>query len=138
MWEIFGNFWKIQCSRTFHTLERVCVHIFSTISQKLLKDASPPKKLFHPKSVSSKESSTPKNGSSLKIVSSSKNCLSRKKLSLSNKMFHSKNVTNPKKFSKGMQHLCVDSEFSKPHFSQSTLRLSWKFICKPLAGLWRS
>ena len=38
----------------------------------LLKNACPPKKLFHPKIVFSKKSSTPKNGSSPKIVSSSK------------------------------------------------------------------
>ena len=36
------------------------------------------------------------------------------------KMFHLKILTIPKKVFKRMQHLCVDSEFSKPHFSKST------------------
>ena len=70
--EIFGKFWKMQCFRTFHTLGRVCVKISSSIAQKLLKKAYPPKKLFHPKKYLFQKSSTPKNGSSPKIVSSSK------------------------------------------------------------------
>ena len=37
LWEIFGKFWKMQCFRTFHTLRRVCLHIFSAIAQKLSK-----------------------------------------------------------------------------------------------------
>ena len=82
----------MQCSRTFHTLRIICLQIFSSIAQKLLKIASPSKKLFHPKSVFSNKSCTPKNGSSPKIVSS------RKKSADPEKMFHLKNVTNPKMF----------------------------------------
>ena len=71
----------MQCSRTVHTLGRVCVQFFSSIAPKFLKNSFPPKKLFHPKSVSSKKSSTPKNGYSPKSVYSSK------KVSLPKKCF---------------------------------------------------
>ena len=39
----------MQCSKTFHTIGRVCVKISSSITQKLHKKASPAKKLFRPK-----------------------------------------------------------------------------------------
>ena len=53
LWAIFGKFWKMQRFRSFHNLRKVCVQFFSSISQKLLKKESPPKKLFHPTIFSS-------------------------------------------------------------------------------------
>ena len=87
-----GNFGKCNALGFSIPLEEY-VYKFSA---RLLKNSSkmhlPQNKLFHPKSVFSKKSCTPKNGSSPKIVSS------RKKSTDPEKMFHLKNVTNPKMF----------------------------------------
>ena len=123
LWEIFGKFWKMQCSSwAFHTLGRVCVQIFSSISQKLLKTpqcVSPkkiisPKKCIFQKNFYSDKWFIPEN-----CVFIKKSVSPEKRVS-PEKMFHLKNLTNPIKVFKRKQHLCVDSEFSKPHFSKST------------------
>ena len=87
LWEIFGKFWKMQCSRTFHTLGRVCVQIFSSLLNNSLKMRLPQKNYITQKVSLPKKCSTPKNGSSPKIVSSSKIVSSPKNVSLPKKCF---------------------------------------------------
>ena len=91
-----GKFWKMQCSNIFHSLGRVCVQIFSSISHKLRKNSSPPKNYFTQKGSLPKKVLPRKIRLPRKLCFHQKKCLSLKTC-LSRKMFHLKKLTNPKK-----------------------------------------
>ena len=75
---------------------------------------SSPKKFLFQKKLYPEKWVVPENCVFIKKV-----CPPKKRVS-PEKMFHMKNLTYSKKVFTGMQHLCVNSEFSKPHFSKST------------------
>ena len=122
--EIFQNFPRSE--NWFFKMEKYALGPFIPLEEYVYKFSARLLK-FSLKSVSSKKIISPKEYIFQKKFYSDKwvipeNCVVIKK-SVSpekrvspDKMFHLKNLTNPKKVFKRMQHLCVDSEFSKPHF----------------------